>query len=95
MTCDEIEGHFKQVLREVQKDTGHPNARIEDDTIPLKDLEDFDSLSALDAEARLAAILGPNLGTVPFKSPTDGHEMSVREIVDHLCKRLAPPKKAK
>jgi len=88
MTCEEIERHFKQALKDVQRDGGHPDPTLEDDTIPLRDLVGFDSYSALDAEARLGAIIS-GLGAVPFKSTKDGHEMTIREIVDHLCKRHA------
>jgi hypothetical protein len=84
MTNEEIRRHLCEVLAAIQRDSGQPAPVLSDDTIPLSDLVEFDSLACVDAEVRLSKLLNVEIEKLPFKSMETGREQSVRQIVDYL-----------
>jgi acyl carrier protein len=84
MKNEEIRKLLCDVLAAIQADSGHPPPVLSDDTVPLADLSDFDSLACVDAEVRLSKVLGIEVEKIPFKSLETGREQTVREIVAHL-----------
>jgi len=81
MDADTIRNAFKVALQEVQSASNFACPEITDSLIPLRDLQGFDSLSAVDAEVRLSQRLGFEIVDLPFKSQQDGHELSISEII--------------
>ncbi len=89
MTRDEIRKRLLDILTRVQRDSDAPCPPLTDDTVPLRDLPGFDSLSCTDAEDRLSTELGVDVDSIPFKSSKRGHEQTIKEIVDFLCREYA------
>ncbi len=89
MTPDEIRKRFFDILTRVQRDSDAPCPALSDDTVPLRDLPGFDSLSCTDAEDRLSTELGVDVDSIPFKSSKRGNEQTIKEIVDFLCRKYA------
>ncbi len=95
MTPEQIREHLCAVLRAIQADSGHDSPRLSDQTVPLADLKDFDSLACVDAEVRLTERLGVEVEKVPFKSPETGREQSIAQIVAHLTTTYGAAARAK
>ena len=89
MSKDDIRQHVCAVLCAIQTDSGLENPSLTDDTKPLTDLPGFDSLATVDAEVRLSEALGVELDHVPFKSPVNGEEQTIGEIVAQLADKYA------
>jgi acyl carrier protein len=86
VTKEEIKRHFCAVLSEVQTDSGKDAPSLNDDTVPLTDLPDLDSLSRVDATVRLSERIGIEIKEIPFEDPKTGKEYSIQEIVALLEK---------
>ena len=92
MDIDRIRNALKVALGNVQAASNFACPEITDTLVPLRDLQGFDSLSAVDAEVRLSQELGFEIVELPFKSKADGHELSVSEIISLVKDRTTPEK---
>src|SRR5437867_13179310 len=84
MTGEEMKEHLFAVLQAIQADSGHQPPPLSDQTVPLAELKDFDSLACVDVEVRLTDRLGVEIEKIPFKSPETGREQNIAQIVAHL-----------
>lgn len=77
------------VLETVQQLGGHANQQIREDTIPLRDLQGFDSLTGVETTSLLAEQLGCEISTGGksqnlFVSEDGGRMLDVSEISERL-----------
>lgn len=77
------------VLEMVQQLGGHANEQIREDTIPLRDLQGFDSLTGVETTSLLAEQLGCEISTVGkgqnlFVSEDGRRMLAVVEIAERL-----------
>jgi catalase (peroxidase I) len=85
----EVRGHLIAVLTEIQEECARDALGLSDQTVPLEDLAGFDSLSCVDAEARLSERLGSEID-IPFKDPQSGEPLSVRQMAESLVNSKRP-----
>lgn len=76
-----------EVLVEIQDLGGEEVPDIGDETCPMKDLADFDSLSAVEAVTQLSERLSEELDPTLFWKK-DGTLLKVEEIVDRICQTI-------
>jgi len=81
LTETDLRHQLKEVLAEIQDECARDSSGLCDETLPLEDLPGFDSLSCVDAEARLSERLGTEID-IPFKDPTSGKPLSVLQITE-------------
>lgn len=87
MTRDEVRAVLTEVLIEIQDLGGEESPEIGDETCPMEDLADFDSLSAVEAVTQLSERLSEELDPTLFWSK-DGTPLKVEEIVDRICRTI-------
>lgn len=87
MARDEVRAVLTEVLVEIQDLGGEEVPEIDDETCPMKDLADFDSLSALEAVTELSERLSEELDPTLFWKK-DGTPLKVEEIVDRICRTI-------
>jgi acyl carrier protein len=84
----EVKEILIKVLQEIQSISGSPEQKINDDTCPLRDLNGFDSMRAVESTIPLSEYLNcdikPNLGLFAV----DGRALSVIEITINLMKYI-------
>ncbi len=97
-TPQQIRRALEKVLREVQRLSGRPCPPITDTTNPFDDLEEFDSLTAVEATVLLEIELGCTLadGGVAFISETARRKraLTVGEAVGHVSEMIVPARVA-
>lgn len=76
-----------EVLAEIQELGGEEVPEIGDETCPMQDLADFDSLSAVEAVTQLSEKLSEELDPTLFWNK-DGTLLTVEEIVDRICQSI-------
>ncbi|MDP9411802.1 MAG: hypothetical protein M3P70_15170 [Actinomycetota bacterium] len=74
------------VLTELQVLRGKEAADVDDATCPINDLEEFDSVSAVEATTRLEEELDLELEAKLFWEKGNGKPLRVEEIVDRICR---------
>jgi acyl carrier protein len=87
MTRDEVKTMLTEVLVQIQNLGGEEVSEIGEETCPMKDLADFDSLSAVEAVTQLSERMSKNLEPTLFWKK-DGTPLKVEEIVDRLCQTI-------
>ncbi|QIN78298.1 hypothetical protein GBA65_06975 [Rubrobacter marinus] len=87
MTRDEVRAVLTEVLVEIQDLGGEEVPEIDDQTCPMKDLADFDSLSAMEAVTQLSERLSEKLDPTLFWQK-DRTPLSIEEIVDRICRTI-------
>jgi acyl carrier protein len=96
LTKTQIRSTIEKVLRQVQAASGRPCPGITDRTKPIGDLDEFDSLMAVEASVLLEQELNVTLADgTPFVSAT-GREraLTVAEIVDRIGEMIIPTRAA-
>lgn len=76
-----------KVLVEIQELGGEEVPEIDDDTCPMEDLADFDSLGAVEAVTQLSERLSEELDPTLFWKK-DGTPLKVEQIVDRICRTI-------
>ncbi len=76
-----------EVLVEIQDLGGEEMPEIGNETCPMKDLADFDSLSAVEAVTQLSERLSEELVPTLFWKK-DGTPLKVEEIVERICQTI-------
>lgn len=85
MTAIEVRDTLIRDIQEIQQLSGRPDQDITDDTVPLRDLFDFDSLNAEEVTVRIATGLNIELEH-HLRLFADGQQpISIRQIVHRLC----------
>lgn len=87
VTRDDVRAVLTEVLVEIQDLGGEEMPEISDDTCPMEDLADFDSLSAVEAVTQLSERLSEELDPTLFWNK-DGTLLKVGEIVDRICRSI-------
>ena len=87
LTRSEAKEILTQVLVEIQELGGEEVPEIDEETCPMEDLADFDSLGAVEAVTRLSERLSEELGPTLFWKK-DGTLLTVGEVVDRICRTL-------
>jgi hypothetical protein len=87
MTRDEVREALVEVLTEIQILRGEEVTEIGEETCPMEDLTDFDSLGAIEATAQLSERLSQELDPKLFFQG-DGTPLRVTEIVDRVCRTI-------
>lgn len=72
------------MLSEIQELNGEEVPEVEDETRPMGDLADFDSLTAVEATTQLSERLSWELDPTLFWEK-DGTPLKIGEIVDRIC----------
>lgn len=87
---------IEKVLRQVQAASGRECPNITDTTKPIGDLDDFDSLMAVEATVLLEQELGVTLADgTPFISSTGKKRaLTVAEIVNRIGEMIVPTRAA-
>lgn len=75
------------MLVEIQELGGEEVPEIDDETCPMEDLADFDSLGAVEAVTRLSERLSEELDPTLFWKK-DGTLLTVGKIVDRICRTV-------
>lgn len=86
-TRSEVTEILAEVLAEIQELGGEEVPEIGDETCPMQDLADFDSLSAVEAVTQLSEKLSEELDPTLFWNK-DGTLLTVEEIVDQICQSI-------
>jgi acyl carrier protein len=86
-TRDEVRAMLTEVLAEIQDLGGEEIPEIGDETCPMKDLADFDSLTAVEAVTQLSERLSEELDPTLFWKK-DGTPLTVEGIVERICKTI-------
>lgn len=82
-----------EVLTTVQKLSGRAEARITGSTCPIGDLDEFDSLSGVEASALLSDQLGFDLpGVNAFVNEQGTNALTVDQIAEAVCKASSEAK---
>lgn len=87
VTSDDVRKVLVEVLVELQELGGEGMSEVGDETCPMQDLVDFDSLSAVEAVAQLSERLGEELEPTLFWNK-DGTPIKIEEIVDRICRTI-------
>jgi acyl carrier protein len=87
VTDDEVRAVLVEVLIEIQDLGGEEVPEIDDETCPMKDLADFDSLGAVEVVTQLSERLSEELDPTLFWRK-DGTPLKVEEIVDRICRTI-------
>jgi acyl carrier protein len=92
----EIRAAIEKVLRRVQAAGGRACPAITDATKPVGDLDEFDSLMAVEATVLLEAELNVTLAAgTPFVATTGGKRaLTVAEIVDRVAEMIVTTRAA-
>ena len=78
------------VLAEIQSISGRVQEPIREDTRPIGDLDQFDSLNGVEATVELSDRLGVDLGVVnAFVNEDAAKALTVSEIADGICRLIA------
>lgn len=96
MRTQQIRAALEKVLRDVQLASGRPCPDLTDDLKPVGDLEDFDSLLAVEATVLLEQALDCKLAEgTPFISETGRKRaLTVLQIVDRIEAMVVPTRAA-
>jgi len=91
LTKAEIRAAIEKVLRQAQAAGGHACPELTDATKPIGDLDDFDSLTAIEGKALLEKELGCTLGDDPPFISASGKKraLSIAEEVDRIQEIIA------
>lgn len=87
VTRDEVKETLTEVLVEIQELGGEEVPQIDDETCPMRDLADFDSLGAVEAVTRLSERLSGEIDPTLFWKK-NGTLLTVGEIVDRICRTI-------
>lgn len=87
LTSDDVRKVLLEVLIELQDLGGEGMSEIGDETCPMRDLADFDSLIAVEVVAQLSERLSEELEPTLFWSE-DGTPVKVEDIVDRICRTI-------
>ena len=88
MDRDGLVDHVVDVVRRVMESSGRTVGEIGRDTRPLRDIDDFDSLSGVEATVILSGILGQELPDSVFV-PTEGNRtLSITEVADSVYRHM-------
>lgn len=80
-----------EALALTQERSGRKAQSIDEDTIPLVELESFDSHNGVEVEVLVSERLGVEIDAIPFHKRRSGiKELSVREIVDAVLEKYGP-----
>lgn len=75
------------MLVEIQELGGEEVPEIDEETCPMEDLADFDSLGAVEAVTQLSERLSGELAPTLFWKK-DGTLLTVGEVVDRICRTI-------
>lgn len=93
MTVDELQSIVLNVLADISKLNGREWKDLGVDAKPIGALEEFDSLSAIEATVMIEAKLGCNLEVESLFVSDDGKRaLTVKQICARLAKLLGDPK---
>ncbi len=81
----EVKEILTEVLVEIQELGGEEMPEIGDETCPMEDLADFDSLGAVEAVTQLSERLSGELDPTLFWKK-DGTLLTIEEIVERICR---------
>lgn len=87
VTRDEVRAVLSDVLIEIQDMGGEEVPELDDETCPMEDFADFDSLSAVEAVTQLSERLSKELYPTLFWGQ-DGTPLKVEGIVDRICQSI-------
>jgi len=87
VTRDEVKEILTEVLVEIQELGGEEIPQIDEETCPMRDLADFDSLGAVEAVTQLSERLSQELDPTLFWKK-DGTLLTVGEIVDRVSRTM-------
>jgi len=95
-TKTQIRAALERVLRQVQAASGRSHPHITDRTKPIGDLEEFDSLMAVEASVLLEQELSVTLAEgIPFISATGRKRaLTVADIVERIGEMIVPTRAA-
>jgi acyl carrier protein len=86
MTKADVEKVIVDVLSHIQQLSGRGVAKITASTCPIGDLEQFDSLSGVEATVELSSRLGFELpGVNAFVNQQGTRALNVGEVADGIC----------
>ncbi len=85
MTAAQIRDALIEGIQEIQTLSGRPDQDIDDETVPLDDLYEFDSLNAMEVTVRITDMCGINAEQLGHLFTDSGRRLSVHEIVGRLC----------
>ena len=85
MTVPEIREIVIQGICEIQTLSGRPEHIITDNTVPLQDLPDFDSVNAEEVTARILATLQIDLGSREHLFFEGNKLKTVGDVVANIC----------
>ncbi len=88
LTRDELREVLIEVLGEIQELSGEEVPEISDDTWPMADLADFDSLSAIEATTQLSERLSQELDPRLFWSK-EGTPLKIGDIVYRIYQTIS------
>lgn len=89
MDQSQLESVVISVIKEIQELSGRNHGEISSTTRPLADLENFDSLNAVEATIALGEKLGIDLNTNNMLIDEDGKtELNISEIAHRLSTAL-------
>lgn len=88
MTRADVERILIDTFREVLKGTAKGVPDIGHETRPLVDFPDFDSLNCVEVEVMLSERFGHEVEDVLIPSNDPSGILTVRDMVDHLCRIL-------
>jgi len=81
---EDIRSQLVKILVELQELNGQPIPEISDDTAPIGDLPEFDSLTAAEALIMLSALFELEFEPKVMITSGDGMPATVREITNNL-----------
>lgn len=89
MNRDNVVSQVIDTVKRIQESSGRTAVGIGPDTRPFRDVEGFDSLSAIEATIILSEVLGQELPDSVFV-PSEGNRiLSVKEIAENACSHIS------
>lgn len=84
MTREELRNALYQGLIELQERTGLPRPELGEETSPVADLPEFDSLKCVELEVLLSERLGFEVENVLIPEDEPDAELTIEQILDRL-----------
>ncbi len=96
-TQEEIERQIIQAIRACLEASGKEISNITTETIPMKDLKDFDSLCAIEVVVNLEGNLGMELGEDLFVqgSGSTTRQRSIRQVAEAILESGSKEKRGR
>jgi acyl carrier protein len=87
-TIESIVTLLLQTVQEIQTISGRSASTIQEDIAPLRDLEGFDSLNALEATVQVGLRLGVELPETVFFAASNGSPVTSKQIASRILQHL-------